>query len=460
MNFKFFGTHVHVPFLILAICESAALWVGATAAILLLKVDANLTDTWHGPATFAVLSLIAMFAMGMFSRRLRERTAGELLRLLFAVIAGVIATALLSRLVGNHVLPVYLYFVAAAMGFVLAALVRIALGRVINEDVFRRNVLVYGSGARAQSLAGLRRRADQRGFRLVGFVRPEGEPVSVEQHRLLTVSDTLLNLAYRHDIDEIVVAMEDRRKNFPVAQLLECRLAGVEITEVVTFFERETGKVRLDVLHPSWLIFSEGFRQDHVRRLSQRVFDLIFGCLFLVFLWPFMLLVALAIKVEDGPGAPVLYRQRRVGLLGKPFEVLKFRSMHTDAERDGAPRWASEGDSRITRVGAFIRKVRLDELPQILNVIRGDMSFVGPRPERPEFVSQLENTIPYYRERHWVKPGITGWAQLCYSYGSSERDAFEKLQYDLYYVKNHTLLFDLVILLQTVEVILMGKGAR
>jgi sugar transferase (PEP-CTERM system associated) len=218
--------------------------------------------------------------------------------------------------------------------------------------------------------------------------------------------------------------------------------------------------VRLDVLNPSWIIFGEGFRVSLVQRALERGFDVAATLGLLLVSAPFMIAVTLAIWIEDGLRAPVLYRQRRVGRHGAVFDVLKFRSMRTDAEPTGEAVWAVKNDPRVTRVGAVIRKTRLDELPQLFNVLRGDMSFVGPRPERPEFVHQLEERIPYYRERHTVKPGITGWAQLCYPYGSSERDAIEKLQYDLYYVKNRSLLFDLVILIQTVEVVLWGKGAR
>jgi len=228
----------------------------------------------------------------------------------------------------------------------------------------------------------------------------------------------------------------------------------------VTFLERETGRVHLEVLNPSWIIFAEGFRRDGVRQLTKRIFDIVASLLLVLITWPAMLLTMLAIAIEEGPRAPMLYRQLRVGLDNQAFEVLKFRSMRVDAEGDGRARWATGSDDRVTRVGRFIRKVRIDELPQIFNVLRGHMSFVGPRPERPEFVAKLAESIPYYDERHYAKPGITGWAQICYPYGSSEKDSLEKLQYDLYYVKNHSMLFDLMILLQTVEVVLLGKGAR
>jgi sugar transferase (PEP-CTERM system associated) len=231
------------------------------------------------------------------------------------------------------------------------------------------------------------------------------------------------------------------------------------VVELPTFLERETGKVRLDAVNPSWIIFGEGFRASPLQAVLERGFDIGASLALLVLALPVMLLTIVAIRIEDGWKAPVFYRQTRVGRHSEPFDVLKFRSMTVNAEQ-GAAVWAVRDDPRVTRVGSIIRKTRIDELPQLVNVLRGDMSFVGPRPERPEFVEQLELKIPYYRERHTVKPGITGWAQLCYPYGSSEKDAVEKLQYDLYYVKNRSLIFDFAILVQTVEVVLWGKGAR
>jgi sugar transferase (PEP-CTERM system associated) len=270
----------------------------------------------------------------------------------------------------------------------------------------------------------------------------------------------LLAMCHHLGVDEIVVAMDDRRKGFPILELLECRLDGVEVTELLTFLERETGRVRLDVLDPSWIIFGGGFCRDSLRVFSSRALDLVASLAILGMSAPVILLAAVAIKLEDGWRAPILYRQARVGLGNEPFEILKFRSMRMDAERDGRAQWARKSDPRVTRVGAIMRKLRIDELPQIVNVLHGHMSFVGPRPERPQFVSQLASKIPHYLQRHCVKPGITGWAQLCYPYGSSEKDTVEKLQYDLYYIKNNSFIFDLAIILQTAEVVFMGKGSR
>jgi sugar transferase (PEP-CTERM system associated) len=404
---------------------------------------------------------VALTAMGLYSARQRARTLGIVLRVLVAHALALSLFAVLSFFVIVLQPRPGQALAWAAVSFVFVVCARIVAGAMVDEDAFKRRVLVYGTGQRALNLMQLRRRADQRGFLVVGYMPANGEQVLVEAKKVLGVgAGQLRQLARELEVDEIVIAMDDRRREFPVRELLDCRLNGVEVIDIVNFLERETGRVHLDVLNPSWIIFAEGFRRDGMRQATKRAFDLLASFFLVLLVWPFMLLTMIAIKLEDGLRAPIFYRQRRVGLDGHEFDVLKFRSMGVDAERDGRPRWASGTDDRVTRVGRFIRKVRIDELPQIFNVLRGDMSFVGPRPERPPFVAQLAESIPYYYERHCSKPGITGWAQVCYPYGSSERDALEKLQYDLYYVKNHTLLFDLMILLQTVEVVLLGKGGR
>src|SRR4029453_9296802 len=298
---------------------------------------------------------------------------------------------------------------------------------------------------RPLSIARRRLRSDRRGFIVVGYVAAEGDDTSVLGSDDKLSGGDLLQLCRRYQVDEIVVAMDDRRRRFPMDELLECRLEGLAMVELVSFLDHEPGKVRRDVLNRIWMIFSEGFRQGRVHSTLERGFDIVASVALLLLALPFMLLTALAIKLEDGPRAAIFYRQVRVGQYGRPFKLLKFRSMREDAARDAA-QWAQKKHSRVTRGGSFIRLTRIDELPQILNVLRGEMSFVGPRPERPEFVAELNERIPYYRERHSIKPGITGWAQLCYPYGSSEQDATEKLQYDLFYVKNHSLLFYLAIL--------------
>jgi sugar transferase (PEP-CTERM system associated) len=453
-----FRHFLRTPLLILAALEATAYLAAPLLARGLLGFPLQ------GPGwpefLFAAFMTIAMLSMGLYSRHQRARLTGVLLRVLAALTVGGAAAGLVAYLHPAWSMDRRVFLLAGPIAFLIVGVIRYVLDRYVDEEIFKRRVLVYGAGRRAISISQLRRRTDQRGFRICGYVATEGDRGLQPPERLVRPDESLLMYCREHDIDEIVIAMDDRRRAFPVHELLECRLVGIEITELVDFLERETGKVRLDVLNPSWIIFAKGFRRTPLRLMSERVMDLLASAAILALAWPLMVLVVLAIKLEDGFGAPVLYGQTRVGLEGRHFRVLKFRSMRIDAEKAGQAVWAVKKDPRVTRVGAFIRKTRLDELPQLFNVLRGDMSFVGPRPERPEFVTQLEQRIPYYRERHAVKPGITGWAQLCYPYGSSEQDAAEKLQYDLYYVKNQNLLFDLMILIQTAEVVLWGKGAR
>ena len=350
--------------------------------------------------------------------------------------------------------------VAIVYSLILLLVVRFVFVRTVDENVFRCATMIYGAGKRAASIASIRRRADRRGFKIVARVAAMGDTVDNDEDVLQTNGKSIADIAIEKGADEIVIAMDDRRGNLPVRQLLDARLKGIDVIDLLEFLERETGKIRVDLVSPGWLIFSPGFRRSQIRQFAKRAVDVFVCGTAAVVAIPIMVLVALAIKIEDGLAAPIFYRQFRVGQGGKTFNVLKFRSMREDAERDGKAVWASKGDSRVTRVGNFLRNSRLDEIPQVLNVLAGQMSVVGPRPERPEFVRELKKNIPYYSERHIVKPGVTGWAQLMYSYGASEEDAVEKLQYDLYYIKNQTLILDIMIILQTVEVVLWGKGAR
>ncbi|MGA7538997.1 MAG: TIGR03013 family XrtA/PEP-CTERM system glycosyltransferase [Steroidobacteraceae bacterium] len=469
MRIRMLGQHVHASIAVLSLVE-AAVFFAAIYAATLARFDIDLDALsvfrarsgalWPRALLFSAVMVMSLLAFGLYSSRQRARLTGMVLRVALALMTGAVITGTVFYLFPALWIGRDVVMLAAIGGLCGVTLSRVVFTHLIDENVFKRRVLVYGAGDSAASIEGLRRRADRRGFVLLGFVPTHPSERSVISDRIVHFGSSLVELCQQLNVVEVVVAMDDRRAGFPIAELLACRLAGIEVTELPTFLERETGRVRLDVLNPSWLIFGPGFRRDLLRRITSRTLDLAASLSVLALTFPFILLAALAIKLEDGWRAPVLYRQKRVGLGGRPFDVLKFRSMRTDAERDGRPQWAQKLDPRITRVGSLIRLSRIDELPQLFNVLRGEMSLVGPRPERPEFVAELAERIPYYIERHCVKPGITGWAQLCYPYGSSEQDALEKLQYDLYYLKNAGLLFDLAILLQTVEVVLLGKGAR
>ena len=322
-----------------------------------------------------------------------------------------------------------------------------------------RRVLILGTGARAHQVAQTLREQDPT-IEIVGHV--EG-PAETDQQprglRLLAHQGRLLDTALAHQVAEVVVALTERRGGgTPLRELLDCKLQGVEVHDINTHFERSLGQVRLEHVSAHWLIFGEGFNQSRSRTLIKRCFDVLMSIVLLTGTLPIMLLAALAIRLES-PGG-VLYRQERVGLGGRTFWVNKLRSMRCDAEREGTPQWATTSDSRITRVGRFIRATRIDELPQLVNVLRGEMSLIGPRPERPYFVEQLTREIPFYAVRHSVKPGLSGWAQVRCDYGSTVDEAKIKLQYDLYYVKNHSLFLDILVALETVGVVLTGKGAR
>jgi sugar transferase (PEP-CTERM system associated) len=461
---RIFQHYWQLPLALLALVEALVFFLAPSGAALLasyagLPADPS-TLFWERGFLFTGVMFVSMTAMGLYNARQRSRLTGVLSRVAASVFGSAMLIAILAYLVPPLGITRSALLLSCTLAFAGSFIVRTIFDKLVNEDVFKRRVLVYGTGRRAASIARLRRRSDRRGFIIVGYVLAEGDADSgVPRAQRISDAPDLLSICTARQVDEIVVAMDDRRRQFPMEQLLECRLEGVEITDLVTFLERETGKVRLDVLNPSWMIFSEGFRQGRVHSTLERAFDIAASLTLLTLTLPAMIITAVAIKLTEGPHASIFYRQVRVGQYGRPFRLLKFRSMREDAERDGA-QWAQKNDSRVTRIGALIRLTRIDELPQILNVLRGEMSFVGPRPERPEFVEQLNEKIPYYRERHSIKPGITGWAQLCYPYGSSEQDAQEKLQYDLFYVKNHSLLFYIAILVQTVEVIVWRKGAR
>ena len=466
MRIRLFGHYVYLAVALLFAAEAIVFFAAVYGAVLVRFHGSfgNIPDVpdlvgalWPRALLFSLIMLLSLLSFGLYSARQRARLTGLALRLILAVLMAFGVASALFYLVPNLWIGrgvVGLATVGALLGMVVS---RSIFSRVVDEDVLKRRVLVYGAGKSAAAIAGIRRRADRRGFLVVGYVPAAGEQRQVTAG-LLDPTAGLVYLCSRLEVSEVVVAMDDRRRGFPIAELLQCRLAGVDVTEQLTFLERETGRVRIDILNPAWMIFGAGFRRDPIRLLTSRTLDLAAGLILITLASPFMLCAALAIKLEEGWCAPVFYRQRRVGLLGHPFWLLKFRSMRVDAEENGQAQWARKDDPRVTRVGALMRKTRIDELPQLLNVLRGQMSLVGPRPERPEFVADLAERIPYYHERHSVKPGITGWAQLCYPYGSSEQDALEKLQYDLYYVKNNTLLFDLTILLQTAEVVFLGKG--
>ncbi|WP_120717864.1 TIGR03013 family XrtA/PEP-CTERM system glycosyltransferase [Tsuneonella amylolytica] len=408
-------------------------------------------------ALFAGVVWLAMIAVGTYGAdALRSmRYAGA--RLLVAVSLSIIALSVIDFALPGSTFwrSTLLYAMFLSIGLLVAD--RMLVGSVIGTSAFRRRVLVLGAGERAKRLKALSERPES-GFAVVSFIgMNEGTQVLEEAIPRGAIHD-LGRFVENIGASEVVLALEERRNSLPLKDLLRIKTHGVHVNDFSSFMERETGRVDLDTLNPSWLIFSDGFSSGRMlSSAAKRVFDVAASGLLLALTFPLIALFALLVKLDSK--GPAFFRQTRVGLYGQPFTVHKLRSMRTDAEAGGA-NWAEKNDPRVTRLGKFIRKVRIDELPQVWTVLTGRMSFVGPRPEVPPFVADLEDKLPYYAERHMVKPGITGWAQINYPYGASVEDARCKLEYDLYYAKNYTPFLDLLILLQTLRVVLWPEGAR
>jgi sugar transferase (PEP-CTERM system associated) len=406
---------------------------------------------------FTVVVLTAMIAVGVYgSEALRSlRFAGA--RLLVAVSLAIIALAFLDFLVPGHTFWRSILLYAMGLSILLLMFNRLVVGNLLGVSAFRRRVLVLGAGRRALRLKTLSERDDS-GFVVAAFVDMNEGVAQVTEAVARSSIDDLSRFVSHLRASEVVLALEERRNALPLKDLLRVKTAGVHVNDFSSFMERETGRVDLDTLNPSWLIFSDGFSSGRaLSSAAKRVFDMAASGLLLLLTFPIIALFALLVKIDSR--GPAFFRQTRIGLYGEPFTVLKLRSMRLDAEAGGA-KWAEKDDPRVTRVGRLIRKVRIDELPQVWTVLRGQMSFVGPRPEVPRFVEDLEEQLPYYAERHMVKPGITGWAQINYPYGASIEDARCKLEYDLYYAKNYTPFLDLLILLQTLRVVIWPEGAR
>jgi sugar transferase (PEP-CTERM system associated) len=466
---RLFRHYIHLPYVILGLIDFLVLVCAFLLAVFfryfgdLTFFQESLPFVLPSAAVFASFNILVMIALGVHQSRIDDGMSGMMLRTIMSLIVGIPLCG-----VGYLVASDWLWYLGASsvlttgtvFGVFLLGAIRSVFFAAAGKERFKRKVLVLGAGFRArQILEDLRTPFNRKGFILTGFVALPDEPVEISQDNLLDIPTTIHDHILKHPVNEIVVAVDDRRKGLPMEDLLECKMEGVKIVDGATFYERESRKVALEMVTRGWLVFTDGFTVSSVFGFGKRGLDILAASILLLAGAPLMVLTAIAIKIEDGLKAPVFYSQERVGLNGKTFNVHKFRSMVTDAEKDGAV-WASQNDARVTRVGDFIRKVRVDELPQIFNVLNGTMAFVGPRPERPVFVEQLTERIPFYSERHRVKPGLTGWAQLCFAYADNEEDTREKLRYDLYYIKNQSLLLDLLVIIQTVEVVLFKKGSR
>ena len=432
---------------------------GSVALAAAVQHNAVLDQNLWKIALVTVVCQLCLYYNDFYDLTLVHSSRELIVRLLQAAGAASIFLAALyfvlpALMIGNGI------FVSALGVFLLAILGwRLAFNYISGSIKLQERVLFVGTGETARRVA--RQILDQHEFayRIIGFIDDDASRVGerIVNPAIVGTPADIERLCAEHHIDRIVVGLSNRRGKLPVEELLRAKLAGIRVEDATTTYERVTGKILIDDLRPSWLIFSDGFRVSRTTRLMKRTIDLALSMVLAVLSLPFMLLTALLVLIEDG--RPILYQQERVGENGRTFILSKFRSMKKDAEKGGKPIWATDGDDRVTRIGRFIRKTRLDELPQIYNVVRGDMSFVGPRPERPFFVEQLAKEIPFYQQRHTVKPGLTGWAQVKYRYGSSLEDATEKLRYDLYYIKHLSVFFDLTIVFDTVKVVLFRKGA-
>jgi len=473
---RLFNNHLRLKFLMLASLEALTFLVSVYSAALVrfqetefeytnIVIDYNGGDIGIIASIYTFVMMLCMVAIGHYQSQQHfspSMFTETIIKVLVSLTLGSISLMIIFYMIPDVHMGRGFHSIALVLSFLGVICVRAFFFQLIGNNVLKRNILVVGAGSRAKTLI------DEKGgshdgvsYKIAGYIAVQNEIVAVPESKVITVpAEDISQYALDNEVDEIILAIEDRRKSYHNDALIKCKLAGIKIVDPVCFLEREQGKLNLEMLHPSWMIYSNGFDRSDLKRFSARLFDIVTSSIILLVMTPVMILTAFLISLESGFKHSVLYRQSRVGLDDVPFTLLKFRSMKINAESDGKAVWAKKNDERITFFGHFIRKTRIDELPQIINIFKGDMRLVGPRPERPEFVDQLATKIPYYKKRHTVKPGLAGWAQLKYPYGATEEDAYEKLQYDLYYVKNHNVIMDFFILLQTIEIVIMGKGAR
>ena len=457
---SFLRQNVAAATLFLLAAELSWLVIAAIGAIVFLQRIPIPEPIYAAPAfAYALLIVIFNIGFGVYRRKEKLARSSYFTRVCIASAVGTLFAYVIADWLPGGELFRQNVGAAALLAIAGQMMLRHTVMLPLVDALLPHRLLVLGTGQQAQQIEASLETGNI-GVKLIGFYALEtGEEATVNLKRIVGKGESLAHTVTHHGVDEIVVAVRQQRGGvLPLRELLACRLNGVKVTDLAGFFERVHGHVPLDMSRASWFIYGDGYRQNWLRRFVKRSFDLVVVALLVLAALPVILVTALLIGLE-GPGA-VIYRQLRVGRGGKTFTLLKFRSMTMDAEKDGKPAWAAVNDTRVTRVGRFIRRTRIDELPQLINVLRGEMSLVGPRPERPEFVTMLSEQIPFYAVRHSVKPGITGWAQVRHCYVATVDDTVKKLEYDIYYVKNNSLLLDLLILLETVRVVLLGEGAR
>ena len=459
--FRLFHFHISTPVYVLAIFDAVILFLAVELGYrisygsLEAVFQSGLGFKWEY-VFFVTAVFLATVMMGLYQRQFIIDLRIAFLRLMAANALAFFMLSILFYLSPDTRIWMSALLPALILAFVFMFAARALFLTFSDAERFKRRILVVGADEQATEIIKLEAAST---FHCVGFVPFGDKAVCVPENRLAPRDAVLLDMIEKRDVDEIIVAMQERRGILPTDQLLACRLKGVQVIDFWSFMEREKGQVELEALKPSWMIFAEGFAgTTRFQRVAKRFFDIVTSLILLIFTTPVTIITAILIYLQDR--GPVFYRQERVGLYGQTFFLLKFRSMRVDAEKDGVPQWAKANDSRVTALGRFIRLTRIDEIPQVLNVLSGEMSFIGPRPERPMIVDELAKEIEYYHYRDTVKPGITGWAQINYPYGASVEDAIQKLKYDLYYIKNYNLFLDFLILLQTVRVVLWPQGVR
>jgi sugar transferase (PEP-CTERM system associated) len=461
------GAH-YVPrrSLILALSESVLFLMALVLATVLRFLDLSVArdyfshpQNWLRFASVTLICQLALYYNELYEVRVASSRGAKLARAFAAMGIALMALSLLYYLVPAIRMERGIAILAAVLSITFLVAWRLTLEktRVFSRPVER--ILVMGTGQHGISLAGEILRRPELQYKVVGFLDERGSAMSktIVTPGIIGAVSEVEEIAARESVDRVVISLAERRGVMPIRQLASLRLQGLPIEEAQSVYERLTGRLTLEQLQPSWLVLSEGFRKSRFALAAKRATDILVSGLLILLTLPLMLVVALAIMLESG--RPVLFKQERVGLGGRRFKIWKFRSMTVGSDKD-APTWTAEGDSRITRVGAFIRKYRLDELPQLVNILRGEMSLVGPRPEVPYFCDLLEREIPFFNLRHSVRPGLTGWAQVKYQYGASLEQAKTKFEFDLFYIKHLSVLFDLTIILETAKVVLIGKGAK
>ena len=463
---RLFRQYVSPRKIIFIIGEGILIFLAVTLASFFLLgrdigIEGVLEMFWPKVLLVSIITQLTLYLNDLYEFKIMDSNIDLASRLIQSIGITSITLAIIYFLWPDVIIGRWIFFASLIVLLLFLVSWRLLYSLVIRRKLFAEKAIILGSGELARDMLHEIKSRKDLSYDIVCAIANEKNQDMKDQFRDMSVHygfDNICNLAEAENVKSVIVALDEKRGILPYEELLKCKVKGMDIIDGESFYERITGKLLVEKINPSWLIFADGFVKSKVSRAVKRLVGLLLSTLMLVLLSPLILLVAIAIKL-DSPGA-ALFSQERVGEYGKTYTLHKFRSMRADAEKESGPVWASEEDPRVTRMGKIIRKLRIDELPQLWNVFKGDMSFVGPRPERPVFVEKLKKIIRYYNERFSVKPGVTGWAQIKYPYGASEEDALQKLKYDLYYIKNMSLVMDLIVIFHTAKIVLLGRGAR